>query len=226
MRVMLEHDFSGLSGDPAALNPLDDPDLDAIRAAMAYHLSPLKDDPTPRTGPIFPGPFLHPAVVNRTLAMLRQDQHIIGTNLRYRERTSMGPDANIIVIYLMAGAARLMRWLTSTQLKFPRTIMRKIFDKAAPIPGEGPDVAKLDDWAWSLSGIARGPEGSVSISMDGKGHPGYRTTANMMAEAGLILADDNAIKPGRAGVLTPASALGTAELDRFARAGLTFSSVT
>ncbi len=225
MRVMLEHDFSGLAADPAALNPPGDPNIDAIRKAMPYHLTPLKDDPTPRTGPIFPGPFLHPAVINRTIAMLREDQQIIGTNLRYRERMSLGKNPNIIVIYLMAGAARLMGWLTSTQLKFPRKIMRKIFDKVAPIPGEGPAVDKLDDWNWSLSGLARGPEGQLSLSMEGKGHPGYRTTANMLAEAGLILADDNAIKPSRAGVLTPASALGTAELKRFARAGMTFSEV-
>ena len=226
MRVMLEHDFSGLSADPTALNPQDDPNRDTIRAAMPYHLRPLKEDPKARTAPIFPGPFLHPAVVNRTFAMLRQEQKPISTNLRYRERMGMGDGANILVIYAMVGVAKLMKWLTSTQLKFPRKIMRKIFDKAAPTPGEGPDITKLDDWKWSLSGIARGAGGQqLSMSLEGLGHPGYRTTANMMAEAALILADANTAKPDRAGVLTPASALGTAELERFARAGMTFSSV-
>ena len=105
MRVMLEHDFSGLAADPTALNPADDLNRDAIRAAMPYHLTPLKDDPKPRTAPIFPGPFLHPAVINRTMALLRQEQKIIGTDLRYRERMSLGDNTNIIVIYLMAGAA-------------------------------------------------------------------------------------------------------------------------
>ena len=227
MRVMLENDFSGLSSDPTALNPADDGDRDAIRAAMPYHLRPMKDDPKPRTSPIFPGPFLHPAVFNRTVALLRQEQKAISTNLRYRERMSLGDDPNVIVIYIMAGVARMMNWLTSTSLKFPRKIMRKIFDKNAPVPGEGPPVDKLDDWSWSLSGIARGTgDQQVSMTMQGKGHPGYRTTANMMAEAALILADDTADKPDRAGVLTPASALGTAELARFDHAGMAFSDVS
>jgi short subunit dehydrogenase-like uncharacterized protein len=226
MRVMLENDFSGLSMDPTALNPADDPNRDTIRQAMPYHMRPLPDDPNPRTSPIFPGPFLHPAVFNRTVALLRLEQKAIGTNLRYRERMSLGDDVGKGTLYGMAGAARFMQWLTSTKSTFVRKIIRKLFDKAAPVPGEGPDVAKLDDWHWGLSGIARGKGGnSISLSMKGEGHPGYRTTANMMAEAALILADDNAEKPARGGVLTPASAIGTATLDRFARAGMTFSDI-
>ena len=45
----------------------------------------------------------------------------------------------------------------------------------------------------------------------------------MTAEAGLILADPDARTPDVAGVLTPSSALGTAELSRFAAARLDFS---
>jgi hypothetical protein len=45
----------------------------------------------------------------------------------------------------------------------------------------------------------------------------------MTAEAGLILADPDAATPGAAGVLTPSSALGTAELSRFETAELRFS---
>ena len=45
----------------------------------------------------------------------------------------------------------------------------------------------------------------------------------MIAEAGLILADPRADLPERAGILTPALALGCKELERFAAAGMVFS---
>jgi short subunit dehydrogenase-like uncharacterized protein len=58
--------------------------------------------------------------------------------------------------------------------------------------------------------------------VDAKGHPGYLTTARMLGEAGLLLAEPGAT-PGRYGCVTPALALGTASLARFERAGLSFS---
>ena len=56
--------------------------------------------------------------------------------------------------------------------------------------------------------------------VDADGHPGYLATSRMLAEAALLLADDDADLPDRAGHLTPALALGTAEVDRFAQAGV------
>ena len=56
----------------------------------------------------------------------------------------------------------------------------------------------------------------------GSPNPGYLTTARMLGEAGLMLADDEVV-PRRAGCLTPATALGTAHLERFERAKLRFS---
>jgi short subunit dehydrogenase-like uncharacterized protein len=44
----------------------------------------------------------------------------------------------------------------------------------------------------------------------------------MMGEAGLLLAEPGATPEG-AGYLTPATALGTGSVERFARAGLRFS---
>ena len=58
------------------------------------------------------------------------------------------------------------------------------------------------------------------IVVDADGHPGYLTTSRMVTEAALLLADGDADLPDRAGHLTPALALGTAELDRFAQAGV------
>ena len=152
------------------------------------------------------------------------------TSIRYRERMSLGDSAEgaggAIAIFMMSNVAKVMKWLVTTNQKWPRKLMRKVMDKYAPVPGEGPDVDTLDDWSWAMKGQAKGARGTLNLSMEGDGHPGYRTTANMMAEAALILADPNADKPARAGVLTPASALGAGELARFSNAGMRFSEIS
>jgi short subunit dehydrogenase-like uncharacterized protein len=43
----------------------------------------------------------------------------------------------------------------------------------------------------------------------------------MLGEVGMLLAEDGAT-PNRAGCLTPATALGTGQLDRFRQAGVRF----
>ena len=57
------------------------------------------------------------------------------------------------------------------------------------------------------------------------GDPGYVETSKMLAESALCLARDRAALPARAGVLTPAEAMGDPLLDRLQRAGLKFSVV-
>lgn len=228
MRVMLENDFSGLAEDPTALNPAGDPDRDEIRKAMPYDMTPRPDDLEPWSMPIFPGPYLHPAVVNRTFALLRREQVSVSRTLRYRERLSMGGRAGALqapAAYLMSANASVMGWMMSTPMKAPRQIMKSVADRFFPKPGSGPSLENLDNWHWNITGRASGPAGNMAMRLDADGHPGYRTTANMLAEAALILADPSARKPGRAGVLTPALALGTAELPRFTAAGMRFSAV-
>lgn len=227
IRTMLEKDFSNLSADPTALNADDDPNRDAIRKTMAYRLRPKKGDLERWSIPIFPGPFLHPAVVNRTFAVLRQKQKPVGTDIRYRERISLGGGGKglgrAIGAYIVAGLARMMGWLVGTSWKAPRRMAKRYMDRKGPQPGNGPDLDKLDDWKWGMRGVAKGPAGALEMSLEGDGHPGYRTTANMIGEAALILADEGANTPDNAGVITPASALGADELARFAAAGMRFS---
>ena len=62
----------------------------------------------------------------------------------------------------------------------------------------------------------------LEVDVDADGHPGYLTTARMLGEAGLMLAEPD-VTPDRAGCLTPATALGTAGIDRFERARMRFS---
>jgi short subunit dehydrogenase-like uncharacterized protein len=62
----------------------------------------------------------------------------------------------------------------------------------------------------------------VRIEIDADGQPGYYTTATMLGEAGLMLADPGA-STDRSGCLTPATALGTDSIDRFDHAQMRFS---
>jgi short subunit dehydrogenase-like uncharacterized protein len=63
----------------------------------------------------------------------------------------------------------------------------------------------------------------LDAHLDAQGHPGYLATARLLGEAGMLLAEDGAT-PQRAGCLTPAAALGSACVERFRRAGMSFSS--
>jgi short subunit dehydrogenase-like uncharacterized protein len=93
--------------------------------------------------------------------------------------------------------------------------------RAFPSSGFGPKQ-RLDEWSWTLTLDARTVgDHHLRVELDADGHPGYLTTATMLGEAGLLLAEDGAT-PERAGCLTPATALGTARLDRFERAGARF----
>ena len=62
----------------------------------------------------------------------------------------------------------------------------------------------------------------VRVEIDADGQPGYYTTATMLGEAGLLMADPEAT-PDRAGCITPAIALGTDSVGRFDRAQMRFS---
>ena len=55
------------------------------------------------------------------------------------------------------------------------------------------------------------------------GDPGYAATSVMMGESALCLALDRDKLPDRAGVLTPATAMDGALVDRLRAAGMTLS---
>lgn len=56
--------------------------------------------------------------------------------------------------------------------------------------------------------------------------PGYSGTAIMLGQAALALVSDGASLPDRAGVLTPASAIGMPLIERLRRHRFTFETVT
>ena len=59
--------------------------------------------------------------------------------------------------------------------------------------------------------------------MKAQGDPGYGATSVMLGESALCLALDGDRLPDRAGVLTPATAMGSVLADRLRAAGQTFA---
>jgi short subunit dehydrogenase-like uncharacterized protein len=119
---------------------------------------------------------------------------------------------------VQVGFRALVRARPSVRRRFAALMRRGL-----PSSGFGPSGGRLEEWSWQLTADARTVgDRYVRIDMFADGHPGYLTTAKLLGEVGLLLAERGGT-PERAGCLTPATALGTASLDRFERAGVRFA---
>lgn len=105
----------------------------------------------------------------------------------------------------------------------PGSLMKKGLDWLMPKPGEGPSKEKREAGFYNLKFIATLADGSSAVGkVTGDMDPGYGSTAKMMAESAMCLAEDEI--PDIGGVLTPSIAMGEALLERLQKnAGLTFS---
>lgn len=191
-----------------------------------YDLRPRKH---PGTGawlaPMFPSPYLNPAIVHRSASLLRDSgDSIHAPDFEYREGTVTAA----MVPGPAAGSAAVALSLMSVGLgalnKAPEPMRRAaadFFEKVGPSPGEGPRAEDLDRWHYRLDVRAVDTSGGTQDAvLEADGHPGYKSTATILGEAALALADPDAPTPEGAGFLTPATALGLGVLDRFEEAGL------
>ncbi|MFU8841704.1 MAG: saccharopine dehydrogenase family protein [Nitriliruptoraceae bacterium] len=96
---------------------------------------------------------------------------------------------------------------------------RAVLERLLPDAGTGPDEATRARSSFSVTFLGHGADASVRTRVAG-GDPGYDETARMLGEAALLLAGGEA--PGRAGVVTPAIALGWPYLERLREQGITF----
>ena len=97
-----------------------------------------------------------------------------------------------------------------------------LLDRVLPGPGEGPSEEARDSGLFRMDIQTTTSTGArYRARVAAKGDPGYKATAVMMGESALCLALDRERLPQRAGVLTPATAMGTALVDRLRAAGMT-----
>jgi short subunit dehydrogenase-like uncharacterized protein len=91
-----------------------------------------------------------------------------------------------------------------------------------PSPGEGPSARQRERGFFRIEIHARTSSGARYLCrVAADGDPGYKATAVMLGESSLCLALDTERLPPRAGVLTPATAMGAELAQRLRRAGQT-----
>ncbi len=203
-----------LIDDPYSLSPdrSAEPDLGDERD----RLSVGKDPELGRwTGPFVMAPF-NTRVVRRSNALSGWSY---GRRFRYREVMGFGtsPLAPALAAGVTAGLAVGMAGMA-----FGPT--RKVLDRLLPSPGEGPSEQARRNGHFRVEVVARTSTGArYTSTVAAKGDPGYAATAVMQGEAALCLALDRARLPEAAGVLTPATAMGTALADRLRAQGFELS---
>jgi len=97
---------------------------------------------------------------------------------------------------------------------------RALLGQVVPRPGQGPSE-RLRRAGYFRIRIHTHTSGGARYlaTVEARGDPGYAATSVMLGESALCLALDGDRLPDRAGVLTPATAMGTALADRLRSAG-------
>ena len=141
-----------------------------------------------------------------------------GREFRYHEVSDTGQGATgavraAVTATALGGLAAGM-WFTPT---------RFLLDRVLPKPGSGPGQNSMDTGRFVLdieTTTTTGARYRTRVAADYD--PGYSGTAIMLGQSALALAEDEGRLPQRAGVLTPATALGEVLVERLRGHGFTF----
>jgi short subunit dehydrogenase-like uncharacterized protein len=197
-------------------------------ASGSYELGPRRHAGTGAwLGPMVPSPFLNPPIAHRSAALLRADgDPTFAPDFRYREgltTTGSVPGALAPLAAATLSSFQASLGLVSRAPAFVRGRIADTLLALGPRSGDGPDPGDLDAWSYRLDVRATTTTGvTADVVVEADGHPGYKSTATMVGEAALVLADAAAPLPERNGFLTPATALGPDVIGRFDEAGARF----
>lgn len=199
-----------LMADPYALSPdrSKEPDLGNERDLATYEYDPFVG----RWVAPFVMASVNTRVVRRSNALL---DYGYGTKLRYREVSGMKSRLRAMQMTAMLGA-----FMAGLSFGPTRTLLMRVLPK----PGEGPSEHARKTGKLRVRIFGESEDGRrASVLVKGEGDPGYALTAVMLGQAALCLAFDQSRIPPRAGVLTPATAMGEVLVDRLRAAGMTFT---
>ncbi len=207
-------------------------DTPGSTASGRYDLRPRKHPGTRQwLAPMFPSPYLNPAVVHRTASLLRDTGDPIFTaDFRFVEGTVTEATVPRPVAAAAAVSLSAFSFGFGSMARIPARIRRPVADwllAVGPKAGSGPKPEDLDTWSYRLDVRATDARGGYQdVVVEADGHPGYKSTATMVGEAALALADPTpGAVPDGAGFLTPATALGLGVIDRMAEAGVRFTAI-
>jgi len=142
-----------------------------------------------------------------------------GRRFRYREVTGFGAGRAAPV---KAAAASIPFMTFMAGMSFGPS--RALLDRVLPAPGEGPSEKKRRAGHFRMEVHTRTSTGARYVSqVAAQGDPGYAATSVILGESALSLALDRDRLPPAAGVLTPATAIGSVLVDRLRAAGDTFT---
>ena len=199
--------------DPYALSPdrAGEPDLEDERDLLGVRRDPELGG---WVGPFVMAP-ANTRVVRRSNALLGW---AYGRHFRYAEVAGFGsgPIAPVKAAATAAGLTGLAVGLTLSPT-------RALLSRVLPTPGEGPSEDTRRRGFFRMAIHARTSSGGRYVGeVAARGDPGYAATAVMLGQSALCLARDGDRLPARAGVLTPATAMGAALVDRLRAQGFTF----
>jgi short subunit dehydrogenase-like uncharacterized protein len=154
-------------------------------------------------------------VVRRSNALL---DWTYGHEFRYREVMAFrGPVAPVAAAGLTAGLAGFVGLMSTSPT-------RAVLDRLLPKPGEGPSEKTRRNGRFRIEITSRTASGRrLRAVVAATGDPGYAATAVMFGQSALALAFDGEQLPPRAGVLTPATAMGQPLVDRLRTQGFTLT---
>jgi short subunit dehydrogenase-like uncharacterized protein len=208
--------FARAAGAAPTAGAGSEPDLRARRSPAGEWLSPL-----------MPTPFLNPATMHLTSARLDDHGDGYAPDFSYGETLNLSASlrSGLLALPAAKGSAALMRRIAAMS-KGRRSIGDRLALAAlralSPESGKGPSPRTLDAIDYRIRARARSSSGLAAAGVvEAAGHPGYRSAADILAEAGIALARGRSIA-GRAGVLTPGSAFGIEFTEALADAGLQF----
>ena len=157
---------------------------------------------------VVPFPSIDPQIVRRSAAA--DDRY--GPAFRYGHYIQVRKLSTVAVLLGGTGIAVL-----GAQFKPTRDRLLRFRD-----PGQGPSAEKRAKAWFRVRFIGRGGGQRVITEVTG-GDPGYGETSKMLAESALCLARDRL--PKRAGVITPATAMGNKLIERLQKANIGFNVV-
>jgi short subunit dehydrogenase-like uncharacterized protein len=216
---------AGVITDPAVLIA-DEQLAEAVRLVSPIPLAPRRGERGAVLAPMAPAAFINPGVIHRSALLIAEQQGRAAEPFRYREAMIL-PGAAVSLPARWAAAALLSATQVGVRaLARARPAVRRplaaTLGRVGPSSGFGPAEDRLENWSWHMSAVGRTGGGRESHAyLDAQGHPGYLATARLLGEAGILLAETGAT-PASAGCLTPAAALGTGCVERFAHARLHF----
>ena len=203
-----------VSGDPYALSPdrPAEPDLGDER-----DLDRARYDGDLR---MWVGPWamagINTRVVRRSNAL---QGWAYGRRFRYREVTGFGASPAAPMLAVAASAAAKT---AEAGLAFGPS--RALLSRFLPAPGQGPSEETRRTGFFRMQISTRTAAGARYLgTIAAQGDPGYAATSVMLGESALCLALDRDHLPDRAGVLTPATAMGAALTARLRSAGHTLA---